>query len=34
MFASEQKRAIDEVDRKFVFYLNTYAECDNNYFGD
>ena len=30
MFASEQKRAIDEVDRKFVFYLNTYAECDNN----
>ena len=30
MFASEQRRAIDEVERKFVFDLNTYAECDNN----
>ena len=32
MFASEQRRAIDEVERKFVFDFNTYAECDNNLF--
>ena len=32
MFASEQRRTIDEVERKFAFDLNTYVDCDNNLF--